>query len=187
MLGTGNITRFVLSFSNDLSRMFALVRRVLKYRAPDENLHDVADLVDQDGNVINSLLEFREAYGFPKAPGGQDSFIIEVGNPRQRMGWDEIDDPFSIYEGAAERRGVNGQLFSQVHHRDDFVETVEQLRAFDRCLFGKEFIPSQILSDMFEHRRKEFLETQGYIAERELMDAVLEPLNGLQTLSQRAG
>jgi hypothetical protein len=103
------------------------------------------------------------------------------------MGWDEIDDPFSIYEGAAERRGVNGQLFSQVHHRDDFVETVEQLRAFDRCLFGKEFIPSQILSDMFEHRRKEFLETQGYIAERELMDAVLEPLNGLQTLSQRAG
>lgn len=187
LVGTGNITRFVLSFSNDLPRMYALVRRVLKYRAPDENLHQVSDLVDQDGNILHSFDEFRLAYGFPKPSGGQESFIIEVGDPRARMGWDEVDDPFSIYEGAAERRGVNGQLFSVVHHRDDFVETVEQLWAFDRCLFGTEFVPSKILSDMFEDRRKEFLETQGYIAERQLMDAVLEPLSGSQGFSQLAG
>lgn len=186
MVGTGNITRFVLSFSNDLPRMYALVRRVLKYRAPDDNIHDLSELLDPDGNIIDSLAEFREAYGFPK-PTGQESFIIEVGNPRRRMGWDTVDEPFATYDGAAERRGVNGQLFSAVHHRDDFVETVEQLRAFDRCLFGKEFIPSQILSDMFDHRRKEFLETQGYIAERELMDAVLEPLSHQDGLRQQVG
>lgn len=166
MMGTGDITQFVLGFSHDLPRMFALVRDVINFVSGNDE-HEPATLKDKDGNSLYSVEEFCHAYDFPEPPahdgasfkrGLISSSDCDIARQRGKHGFAYVHDETEVKE-------FPEQLFDEVHHRDDFLDTAAQLRSFENYLFGSEFTPSQILTDLFIKRREDFISKQELLAE----------------------
>jgi hypothetical protein len=171
MMGTGDITQFVLSFSSDTERMHALAREVINFPHQGDE-HEPAKLRDPDGGVLSTVDDFCRAYDLPlPAPTGKNGSMLrglvdgncELSQPTKHK--------FKYLLDEVEQRTAPEQLFDKdIHQRDDFISAAEQLEVFDRYIFGTEFTPSQLLSEMFFSRRNEFILTQQYLAEREQKD-----------------
>lgn len=171
MMGTGDITQFVLSYASDPERMHALAQQVISYHAPSDE-HAPAQLRDPEGGIITTVEDFCRAHDLPlpvknskkgRLLGGLVDGNCELSQPTKHKFKYALDE--------VEARTAPEQLFDvDIHHRDDFISAAEQLEVFDRYIFGTEFTPSQLLSEMFYSRRHEFILTQQYLAEREQKD-----------------
>lgn len=168
MMGTGDITQFVLGFSSDMPRLYAVAREVLNYKSADDE-HEPAKLLDTEGNPVLTVRDFCRSHDLPLPPKRGTSFkrgvMEEVDctlTPNKKHGFSYVIDEAEVREPH--------QLFDTVHWRDDFIATTEQLSNFDAYLFGTEFTPSQALAVMFKERIDLFLDTQERIAEQEQND-----------------
>jgi hypothetical protein len=168
MMGTGDITQFVLAFASDTVRLHSLAQEVLNFTSASDE-HAPAQLRDPDGGVVTSVAEFCRAHGLPMPP--RKIAIMQTAMVDGHCDLSQkTQHSFSYMIDEAEERKAPEHLFDNIHRRDDFLSTAEQLEAFERYVFGSDFVPSNLLSEMFLSRHKEFLFIQECIAEREQLE-----------------
>ena len=168
MMGTGDITQFVLGFASDTKRLHSLAQEVIDYQSASDE-HAPAQLRDPDGGVVTSVADFCRAHGLPMPPRKITSMRSSMIDGECELS-QRIEHSFSYMVDDAELRTVPEQLFDDVHRRDDFISAAQQLEAFERYVFGADFVPSKLLSEMFLSRHEKFLFTQECIAEREQLE-----------------
>lgn len=161
LMGTGDITAFVLGFAEDPQRLHAVARTVLSYE-PGDGEHEPAALCGPDGRPVRTLKEFCLAHGLPAPRTGDER--LSMGRVPDYDADCASEHRFAYSEGDAERWDRDS-AFSRVHWRDDFVAAARVLEVFDTNVLGSSFTPSAVLKEMFADRRRAFILTQECIME----------------------